>query len=343
MDRSDYLKEPVNHIKIGGAMTVDQLMQQFSNSGSFGAGRLAAACDTYEKMLKDPECTVFLGLSGAVVPAGMRTLVVDLIRNHLVDVIVSTGACMVHDAIEAIGGHHYKGGWAVNDQELYKYHLFRIYDLFVPEEDYVKLDFKFSDIYTEIARERKGESLGSDEFTREIGKRLEDKNSILRAAYEENVPIFLPAVRDSEFGFIHWLHSSQQHDQKDVLKLDAFKDVPTICGICADSPKNGMIIIGGGVPRNTIQSSTLASKKGLDYAVVITMDRPETGGLSGSTLEETVSWGKMKGSADHVMVIGEALMVFPFVVASVTERLGKDFKRQGFLQRTKQANKGKTP
>ena len=115
MDRKDYLKEPVNHIKINGALTVDQLMQQFKNSGSFGAGRLAAACDIYEKMLREKDCTVFLALSGAVVPAGMRTIVVDLIRNHLVDVIVSTGACMVHDAIEAIGGHHYKGGWAVND------------------------------------------------------------------------------------------------------------------------------------------------------------------------------------------------------------------------------------
>jgi deoxyhypusine synthase len=94
-----------------------------------------------------------------------------------------------------------------------------------------------------------------------------------------------------------------------------------------------MMIIGGGSPRNTIQSSTLASKKGLDYAVVITMDRPETGGLSGSTLEETVSWGKMKGSADHVMVIGEALMIFPVVVAAVIERLGKDFRRQTFLQK----------
>jgi deoxyhypusine synthase len=340
MERKDYLKEPVNHIKIGGALTVDALMQQFANSGSFGAGRLASACDIYERMLKDPECTVFLALSGAVVPAGMRTLVTDLIRNHLVDVIVSTGACMVHDAIEAVGGHHYKGGWAVNDHELYKYHLFRIYDIFVPEEDYVKLDYALSDMYTDIAEERRGESLASNEFTYEIGKRLKDQNSILRAAYEENIPIFLPSARDSEFGFIHWLHSAQQQDTKNVLRLDAFKDVPTICGICSKSPKNGMIVIGGGVPRNTIQSSTLASKKGLDYAIVITLDRPETGGLSGSTLEETVSWGKMKGSADHVTVIGEALMVFPFVVASVTERLGKGFKRQPFLQREESADKG---
>ena len=337
MERRDYLKEPVNHIKIVGALTVDQLIGQFSNCGSFSAGRLASACDIYEKMLRDPDCTIFLALSGAVIPAGMRQLITDLIRRKLIDVIVSTGACMVHDAIEAVGGHHYKGGWIVNDAELYRYHLFRIYDILVPEEDYVKLDFKMSQIYDDIAAQYKNESLAVQEFTREVGKRLDDKNSILRSAYEEEVPIFIPALPDSEFGFIHWLHSSQKKEH--ILKVDTFKSTPTICGICAESPKNGMIVIGGGVPRNTIQSSALASKKGLDYAVVITMDRPETGGLSGSTLEETVSWGKMKGSADHAMVIGEALMVFPFIVASVTERLGVDFVRQPFLQQNKEVTK----
>jgi deoxyhypusine synthase len=331
MERKDYLREPVKHIKIDKALTVDELMQQFKNSGSLGAGRLASACDIFEKMLKEKDCTVFLALSGAIVPAGMRTIVADLIRKHMVDAIVTTGACMVHDAIEALGGHHYKGSWMVNDAELYKYHLFRIYDIFVPEEDYVKLDFQMSEMYDEIAKERKGQSLASNDFTYEIGKRLTDKESILRAAYEEKVPIFAPALRDSEFGFIHWLHSSQKN--KEVLLVDAFKDVPTICNICAKSPKNAMIVLGGGVPRNTIQSSALASKKGLDYAIVITLDRPETGGLSGSTLEETVSWGKMKGEAAHVTVVGEALMVFPFLVASVTERLGVGFKRTSFLQR----------
>ena len=147
MRRKDYLKNPVNHIKVKGTMTVDQLMQQFENSGSFGAGRLATACDIYEKMLRDRECTIFLALSGAVVPAGMRTLITDLIRSKLVDVIVSTGASMVHDAIEALGGHHYKGHCSVNDRELYKYHIFRIYDVLVPEEDYVKLDYKLAEVY----------------------------------------------------------------------------------------------------------------------------------------------------------------------------------------------------
>jgi deoxyhypusine synthase len=340
MRRKDYLQKPVKHIKIRGTLTVDQLMQQFKGSGSFGAGRLATASDIYEKMIRDKECTIFLALSGAVVPAGMRTLVADLIRARLVDVVVCTGASMVHDAIEALGGHHYKGNWVVNDHELYKYHIFRIYDIFVPEEDYVRVDYHLAEMYGEIAAEKKGATLSSNEFAWELGKRLKDPSSILRAAYEENVPIFLPAVRDSEFGFIHWLHASQQN-QKNILVVDAFKDVPDICEICGKSPKNGMIVIGGGVPRNTVQSAAIASKKGMDYAVVITMDRPETGGLSGSTLRETVSWGKVKDEADKIMVIGDALIIFPVIVASVTERLGSEFKRTPYLKRIKHATERK--
>ncbi|MEM2098608.1 MAG: deoxyhypusine synthase [Candidatus Bathyarchaeia archaeon] len=332
MNRDEYLQNVVKHMKISGTITVNELIQQFSNAGSFGAGRLAAACDTYEKMLRDKGCTIFLALSGAVVPAGMRTIIADLIRKGLVDVIVSTGANMVHDAIEAVGGHHYKGSCSLDDHELYKYHVYRIYDVLVPEEDYVKLDYELAEMYREIAEQRKGESLSSNEFAWEIGKRLKDKNSILRAAYEEQVPIFLPAVRDSEFGFIHWLHSSQEN-QQNILQVDAFKDVPQLCRICSESLRNGMIVIGGGVPRNTVQSAALASKKGLDYAVVITMDRPETGGLSGSTLRETVSWGKMKKEADNVMIIGDAMIIFPIMVATVVERLGENFKRIPYIQK----------
>ena len=307
-------------------------MRQFQNSGAFGAGRLSAACNVYEKMLRDKECTVFLALSGAVIPAGMRVLVSDLIRQKLIDVVVCTGASMVHDAIEAVGGRHYKGSWAANDHELYKYHLFRIYDVLVTEEDYVRLDYELAELYAKIADRLGGESISSREFAWELGKHLQDRNSILRSAYEMDVPIFMPAVRDSEFGFIHWLHSSQEN-RKNVLKVDAFKEVPEICGICTNSPKNGMVVIGGGVPRNTVQSAALASKKGMDYAVVVTMDRPETGGLSGSTLRETISWGKVKGEADKIMVIGDALVVFPLMVASVTERLGADFARVPYTKR----------
>lgn len=326
MERKDFLQEPVKHIRINGKITVDQLIQQYKNSGSFGAGRLSTACDIYERMLRDERCTVFLALAGALVPAGMRFLIADLIRKRLIDVVVSTGANMVHDAIEALGGHHYKGHWNVDDNLLYKYHIYRIYDVFVPEEDFTKMDYTLAGMYEEIAAENVGKTLSSKDFTWELGKRLEDPNSILRAAYEAKVPIFLPAVRDSEFGYIHWLHASKEKCQNRLV-LDAFKDVPQIVEICRRSPRNGMIVLGGGVPRNTVQSAALASKKGMDYAIIITMDRPETGGLSGSTLEETISWGKVKSQANKVMVIGDAMTLFPIIVASVIERLGEDFKR----------------
>ena len=326
MQRREILREPVQSIRIKGKLTVDQLVQQFHNSGSFGAGRVATACDIFERMVRENDCTVFLALAGAMVPAGMRSLVADLLRENLIDVLVTTGANMVHDALEALGGHHYKGHWAADDYMLYKNHTYRIYDVFVPEEDFIRLDMELVKIYDEIADENKGKTLSSRDFAWELGKRLKDPNSILRAAYETKAPIFIPAVRDSEFGYIYNLHASRRQF-KNTLVVDAFKDVPQIISICRGSSKNGMIVIGGGVPRNTIQSAALATKSGIDYAVVITMDRAETGGLSGSTLEETVSWGKLKGQADKTMVIGDAMIVFPLMVASVKERLGKDFKR----------------
>ncbi|MBX5326637.1 deoxyhypusine synthase [Candidatus Bathyarchaeota archaeon A05DMB-4] len=321
-------------MKIDRALTVDSLIQQFRNAGSFGAGRLSTACDVYEQMLRDKKCTIFLALAGAVVPAGMRSIIADLVRKRFVDVIVSTGANMVHDAIEAIGGHHYKGNWFVDDYTLFKYHIFRIYDVFVPEEDYSKLDNVLVEIFDEIAKENRGKSLSSNEFSRELGKRLKDPDSILRAAYKADVPIFLPALRDSEFGYAYWLHASR-NAFKSTLMVDAFKDVAQIIDICDRSPRNGMLVIGGGVPRNTVQSATLAAKKGMDYAVVITMDRPESGGLSGSTLRETVSWGKVKRKASKIMVIGDAMIIFPIIVASVLERVGENFKRVPYLARKK--------
>ena len=155
-----------------------------------------------------------LGLAGAVVPAGMRTLIADMIRENLIDVVVTTGANMVHDTIEALGGHHYKGHWNVDDYMLYKNHTYRIYDVFVPEEDFIRLDLKLVEMYDEIAAEYKGKSLSSRDFAWELGRRLTDSNSILRAAYEAKAPIFIPAVRDSEFGYIYHLHALEKAIQE---------------------------------------------------------------------------------------------------------------------------------
>lgn len=329
MKREDLLREPVVPMKLKTRMTVNQLIQEFNNSGCFGAGRLSSACDIFERMVRDEQCTIFLAVAGAMVPAGLRAVVADLIRKKLIDALVSTGANMVHDLVEALGGHHYKGHWFVDDFLLYKYHIYRIYDIFMPEEDFVKADKAIMDMFDEIAKENEGHGLSSCELMWEIGSRLNDPKSVLRAAYEAKVPVFLPAIRDSEFAFMYQVHS-QRHLAGGFLKVDTFKGVSEITNIAERSSRFGMVVLGGGVPRNTVQHAVLMAGKGLDYAVVITMDRPETGGLSGSTLEETVSWGKVKRKADKTMVIGDALIVFPLMVAAVLERLGDKFERRSF-------------
>ncbi len=328
MNRTDFLSTPVVHMQLKPDMTVNQLIEQFRNSGSFGAGRLASACDTYEKMARDENCMIFLALAGAMVPAGLRKTIADLMRKRLIDALVSTGANMVHDLIEAIGGHHYQGHWFVDDYLLYKYHIYRIYDVFVPEEDFIKADEVLIKMFDDIASETDGKPLSTNKLMWEIGKRLKDKDSIVRSAYESKVPIFLPAMRDSEFAFIHTMHRDRNEAGK-ALMVDAFLEVPELLEIAGRSKRLGMICLGGGVPRNSVQHAALMTGKGLDYSIVITTDRPEPGGLSGSTIEETISWGKVKQKANKVMVISDALIAFPLITAAILERLGKNFHRKG--------------
>ena len=328
MKREDFLNSPVVHMKLKPNMTVNQLIEQFENSGSFGAGRLASACDVYEQMVRDEHCTIFLALAGAMVPAGLRATIADLIRKRMIDVLVSTGANMVHDLIEALGGHHYKGHWFVDDFLLYKYHVYRIYDIFVPEEDFVKADQILIEAFDDIAKNSRKSTYSTNEVMREIGSRLKDPESIVRAAYEANVPVFLPAMRDSEFAYIHRVHTIRSKEGK-ALTISAFQEVPEMLKMMEQSERIGMIVLGGGVPRNSVQHAALMTGKGLDYAVIITTDRPESGGLSGSTLEETISWGKVKRKADKTMVIADALIAFPLMVAAVMERLGQNFRRRG--------------
>jgi deoxyhypusine synthase len=309
-------------------MTINELIQQFDNAGSFGAGRLATACNILENMIRDEKCTVFLALAGAVVPAGLRHIIADLIRERLIDALVSTGANMIHDLIEAQGGHHYKGHWIVDDFFLYKYHINRIYDIFVPEEDFVKADKILIEMFDDIAHETQGQVLSTSELMRLIGSRLNDPRSIVKSAYKAKVPIFLPAMRDSEFAYIHIVHTKRNKKRKGLL-VDSFREASEMVALAQKSERLGMIVIGGGVPRNAVQHAALMADKGLDYAVIITTDRPEYGGLSGSTPEETISWGKLKKEAGKVMVIGDAMIIFPLAVAAVLERLGKGFQRKG--------------
>lgn len=312
----------IKHIEVRGNMTVDELVQEFGKSGVFCAGRIAEATDIVYEMVSRKDVTTYLGLAGALVPGGMRRIIADLIRDHLIDVLVTTGANMVHDMIEAFGALHYKGSAIVDDAELYKLQIDRIYDVFLYEKDFSMYDDRFIKLLEGLPSKR----MSIREFLYEIGRRIDDPNSIIRAAADRKLPIFCPAIADSAIGLDMWRFKAKHNPD---LFVDAFADLNDFMEIVRKARRNGAILLGGGVPKNFILQAMIVVKRGgYDYAVQITMDRPESGGLSGATLEEAKSWGKVGGRARAVQVIGDASLIFPLMVAAVRERLGKSKRRR---------------
>jgi deoxyhypusine synthase len=304
----------IRHADIHGTMTVDQLVKQMDGC-AFGAGRIGAACDILEEMQAE-DVTKFFGLSGAMVPAGMRKIISDMIRDGYIDVLVTTGANMVHDTIEGIGCCHEKGSATADDMELKKQHINRIYDVYLNEEHFGDLEEKMQHVYGSMDPKK---TYSIRELMSEIGRNIDDKNSILRAAYDCNVPVYCPAIQDSVLGLQAWLFK-----QANKLNVDAFADMREFMDTCYSAKRTGAVLIGGGVPKNYILQSMLVTPRGgFDYVIQVTMDRAETGGLSGATLDEARSWGKVGDNAKAVQVICDSTIALPLMLAAVNERKGR--------------------
>lgn len=301
----DRLNRPIRHVKITRDMTVKQLVNSLSGA-AFGAGRLSEAVDIYREMVSDNECTKFFGLAGAMVPAGMRQVVSDMIRDGDIDILVTTGANLVHDIIESLGLHHYKGTDTVDDVELKQCSINRIYDVFLPEEHFAKLEEKLQPIFRELP-----DKLSISEFLSHIGSKLDDDNSILKSAYDMDIPVYCPAIQDSIIGLQAWLYR-----QTNPLNVDVFADMKGLIDRCYEAKRAGVFIVGGGVPKNFILQSMLVTPKSFDYAIQLTTDRPESGGLSGATLDEARSWGKVGENARSVTVYSDATITLPIIVAA---------------------------
>ncbi len=299
------LKRPIKHAKIVPDMTVSELVEAFSGC-AFGAGRLFEAVDIYREMVNDRECTKFFGLAGAMVPAGMRQVVSGMIRDREIDILVSTGANLVHDIIESMGLHHYKGTDVADDVQLKHDAVNRIYDVFLPEHHFTNFEEKLQSIFREIP-----EKLSITELLSHIGARLDDDNSILKSAYDMGVPVYCPAIQDSIIGLQAWLYK-----QTKPLNVDVFADMRGLIDRCYEAKRAGVLIVGGGVPKNFILQSMLVTPRSFDYAIQLTMDRPETGGLSGATLDEARSWGKVGEKARAVTVYSDATITLPIIVAA---------------------------
>ncbi|ETA68946.1 deoxyhypusine synthase [Methanolobus sp. WCC1] len=306
------LKNPIRQAKITENMGVDELVHAIDGC-AFGAGKLADAVDIYTEMLANGS-TSFFGLAGAMVPAGMRQIVTDLIYDGYIDVLVTTGANMVHEIVESMGLHHYKGCAECDDIELKHDEINRIYDVYLPEPYFVDFEEKLKAILSDVGTD----TISIREFMTHLGNNIEDRDSILKAAADMNVPVYCPAIQDSMIGLQAWLYK-----QSNPLNVDAFADMKEIIDICYEAKDPGAVLIGGGVPKNYIFQSMLITHQEFEYAIQLTMDTPETGGLSGATLDEARSWGKVSETARSVTVHSDATITLPIMVAAARSRLAK--------------------
>jgi deoxyhypusine synthase len=318
---SDFLKEPTAPIEPKKGEKIDNLLRKMSNI-SFQGRNLAQAFDIWQSMLKD-KTTIFFGLAGAMVPAGMRKLIVYLINERLIDCIVSTGANLFHDCAEILGYYHWKGSPHVDDSRLWKEGIDRIYDTFALESEFKKTDDFIENWVKELDQEH---TYTTREFLYFLGKKLSeasDEEGILSSAFKNKVPIFCPAIADSSIGIAIALGRFRKSNK---ITFDLTKDILESAYIVKESAHTGVIYIGGGTPKNFIQQAMVVTnylykreETGHKYAIQITSDAPHWGGLSGCTLEEAKSWGKIAEKAMKVSVYCDATIALPILAAGLAE------------------------
>lgn len=307
------------------------LLEGMASTG-FQGRKLGESVRIWRQMLEDPDCTILLGLSGAMIPAGMREVLSALVRQHYVDAIVSTGANVFHDACEHLGICHYQGHHHVDDADLFSRGIDRIYDVFAFEEEFRTTDRQIAEFARSIAPFRGSSRAFIETFGRHVMKVAPESNSFLATCVKENVPVFVPALADSSIG-IGLVIARRDGVEVDV---DQLADADEVTRIVEAAPKTGVVYIGGGVPKNFIQQTQViasihdADCSGHAYAIQFTTDAPHWGGLSGCTFEEAISWGKEQVQSPRVQCFCDATIALPIVgsalLSSGIEREGKRFE-----------------
>ncbi|MFC6723620.1 deoxyhypusine synthase, partial [Halobium palmae] len=313
-------------------MTVGELAGEYGKAG-IGAAKMHEAVEVTGGMFADEDCTVFLSLAGAMVPTGMRRIVSDLIRDGYVDALVTTGANLTHDAIEAIGGKHHHGAEHAegkttreHDETLRDEEVDRIYNVYLPQEHFARFESHLREtVFPPLAEEG---TVSIERFVRELGRAnaevnerdgVEEDPGVAAAAYESDVPVYCPAVQDSVLGLQAWMYS-----QTADFSLDALADMTPLTDLAYEADTAGCLLVGGGVPKNFTLQTMLVTPGAYDYGVQLTTDPESTGGLSGATLDEARSWGKLEKDASNATVVGDATITLPLLVAAARERVETD-------------------
>lgn len=296
-------------------MSVLDIIEEMGKSGVLGAGRLARATYLFADSIKDNDTAIFLSVAGPIVPGGLRKVIADLIKDGLVDVLITSGANITHDLVESFGGHHYKGVHS-DDEKMCEHGMGRIGDLYTNSEDFEVFEKEIFPILGKIAQ--KNNIISIRDLLLQIGNMIEDEESILKIAAKKGVPIYSPGLIDSMLGLQLWMFT-----QENEFHVDAVADMHELSDIVFGSKKVTAVMLGGGLPKHYALASNLL-KGGVDAGIQVTMDRSETGSLSGAPLEEAKSWAKAKAGSNLVTVVGDVTIIFPMMVAGAREIINKE-------------------
>jgi deoxyhypusine synthase len=303
----------IEQMTLWPGMTVGELTEEMKRAGVIGAGRVGRAVEIVAEIFSDPDYTTFISFSGPLVPSGMRLIFTDLIRDGYLDAVITNGANVVHDIVEAMGKTHMIGEVNVDDAKLLENGINRAYDIFIESDTWTELEYYIERILDDISEEKRTYT-SIHELLKEIGFRMEDPDSILYNASKKGIPVFCPGLLDSMLGIPFWMYS-----KKSRLIINPIKDFDLLGDMVYKAKKTGAIILGGGVPKHHVQYiNTL--REGLDAAIQISTARAEDGSLSGAPLMESVSWGKLKGDKAST-IIGDVSIVFPLIVAATIEKI----------------------
>ncbi len=311
-------------------MTISQLVDFFGSTG-YNARRLFEAANIMKQMI-DSGSSICLTLAGAMTPIGMGNTIKTLIENGFIDWIVTTGANVYHDLHFAYDLPVRQGHFQVDDDVLFSKQIVRIYDVYIKEIG--TLQAQDIIVQREIKKIGKSHSVSysTADMSHSLGKATYENStnpekSFLAAAYKNDVPVFIPAISDSSIG-LNMLPLLFE----DVTRFpNVVMDIAESTAILWKSKVSGGIELGGGVPKNFFQQTGPALYQilklkdgGHDYVIQITDARPDTGGLSGATIQEGKSWGKIKTShKNNVIVYGDSSICFPIIGAYVLSECKK--------------------
>ena len=314
--KKEILQTRISPVDFENINEVGDLVESFQ-SASIQARNLGQCAQIFGKMLQDKERpTIMLGLAGPLIAAGLRKVIRDMVYNNMVDVIVSTGAVLYQDYYNALGGGHYYGSPNADDTKLRELFINRIYDTYVDEELFCEDDT----LIGKFADKLEPRNYSSREFIALLSETIDDEQSILATARKNNIPVFCPAINDSSIGIgltEHYYNSRKEGRQP--IAIDSIRDNYELTQIVVNSSRTAGFYVAGGVPKNYINDSIVMAyifgedTGGHKYAVQVTTDSPHWGGLSGSTLGEAQSWGKVNKQANHCMAFVEPSVSLPLI------------------------------